>query len=295
MDALQLFRRSQSAPTPPEEPLLTWEDALQGITWTQMKRLATREPIPADLRAVIWVEFLNIKHYMKKYKPATLKVLNKHQDYRTISHDVPRTLHSQFENRKEFEQDLTQALKMFVTMFSEFGYVQGMNEVAGFLLYILKDVDLCFLGMCSLYDKYNLQLVWDIQMLIDIVHPAIEKRISSKCKRIHSKMEELDIRLSDFCPKLVIPLFLQTNMSIESRLVIVDWLLIGGIKVFRNLIVGMMRMKQRNLLSASTNTAFLTILFKMDTEVHEVAKFVEIFEGCKNRHVGSKLILSSPI
>lgn len=234
---------------------------------------------------------MNIKQFAKKFAKQT--ILSSHNDYKTIQNDVNRTLHGIAHiPREEFERNLTTTLHLFVSTYPEFGYIQGMNEVAGIFYLVFEDHLEAYYGLCSLYEKYNLSLIWSVELLIEKVKPAIEEKIKSECKLIHNKMLQLDVQCFEFVPKMCIPLFLQASNKLSCRLHIMDWLLVGGLKILRNLIVGILKQKEKKLLESKSNTDFLTILFQANEDIVTISDYVNIFSGCKNRHVDCSLVLS---
>jgi len=269
---------------------LSWEHVLKdGIEWEDLKELSRQVAIPPNFRPTIWMDLFNVAYYAREYE--NVEIIETHRDFRTIEHDIERTLHKETSHRREeFEEELRYVLHKFVSTFPDFGYVQGMNEVAGTLLLVLLNKDITFYAMCSLYDKYNLKLLWDIEMLVTIVQPAIDSRIKQKCRQVYAKMNQLDVRLSDFVPKICIPLFMQMKINMSSRLHIIDWILLGGIKVLRNIIIGMIKLKKNELLACTQNTEFLTVLFNYQGEIKKTSEVVNIFGGCRNRHVDCNFI-----
>merc|ERR550514_2018711 len=134
---LSAWRKQKPGVSPPET-LKTWDDLVEGgLPWEDVLKLARTALCPWDFRVCVWVDLLDIQSYKKKYADVT--VLETHADFRTITNDVRRTFHDVDPDRDVFEPKLTLILHKFVSTYPDFGYVQGMNEVAATLMHVFAN------------------------------------------------------------------------------------------------------------------------------------------------------------
>lgn len=196
------------------------------------------------------------------------------------------------------EEKLNRVLKMFVSAFPEFGYLQGMHNVAGVLISQLEEVDAAFLGMCSLRMKYKLHNIWDLNILVKKVVPLIKTKSRIKCPRVFEKMESFGEHvIVAFAARLIIPLYTDCVYSNKDKLILIDLFLIGGKHVLINAMVGIFLLNRKELCEESiTEIDFLrtVIDYKMEVGALHLAEVCNIFEDCIHCHMSQRMRQRTP-
>lgn len=249
-----------------EEVSLKWD-----MTSFSEKRKLCRQGIPQKLRSKVWQQLLGTLDMStdpsKKGLYESLHRLTLDSKVADVlERDLDRTLptHCLFDvnGQGKGQEILRRMLRAYASHNTLVGYCQGMGFLASTLLLQIEDEEKSFWALCSLMERYPYQM----EGLYEPGFPqlrccfyVLDKLLQQQSSKLAHHFDAFSIEPSFYATHWFMTVFTyHFNFSLISR--IWDMFLCEGWKPVYRVSLALLLLGQKQLLSASDQTAVLTVL-----------------------------------
>lgn len=240
--------------------LLEWklpfknEQMLRKFTWTKL--------LVAHLREIDYNAFLN------KVKNAGIADVEE-----VIALDVSRS----YQNSTIVQSEaLKNILNVYAFYNTEVGYCQGMNYIAGTILYLFRSEEIALKIMVAVIEKFSMSELFGNELLkLKQFFYQLDRLISIQLPDLHDQFRELNVTSGHFCSSWFITLFashLQGKPEILAQLW--DLFIFDGWKaIFKAAIVILAKLN-----SQIPNANFEDIMFALSS-IQSNSPIIDVFDS----------------
>ena len=250
-----------------------WQEMLGRWDFMKRSRLKklksrVRKGIPDCLRSTVWLDFSLSSVPSGLYKDLTLSLLDSKYDAQ-IRKDVYRTFPKHVFFRELSGQDaLYRVLRAYSLHNTDVGYCQGMGFISGLLLTYMSE-EASFRVLDSLMDRYGLQGLYTAGMPGVYRTMYVTQELGLIClPKVFRHLQEINLSATLYAVNWIMTLF-ACALPIETVVRIWDCFFLEGRKILYRVILGILKLCEKDLRTQTFEDALQTIKDKAQSVLPE--------------------------
>jgi hypothetical protein len=231
-----------------------------------------RRKLWLDCLHVSSLKHLNYPHFVEEFNENKSKLT---EICRIIDMDIARSYHKV----KEINSDvLKNILKTFANYQPLIGYCQGMNYIAGTLLFVIRDEDLTFKALVSLINNFKMGSLFDEKLTkLKKLFFILDRLVSVFLPKLNQTFQDSWIFCGNFSSGWFIALFGGVFMTrFEVLLQIWDLFLLEGWKGLFKVCIGIIGKFERQLVGESLENILSVLSTVASSDIFDASFFSEV-------------------